>query len=72
MRLFMSSGGSVLVHCAQGKSRSSVIAVSFLARRLKVSVREALDIVKTGRSMAQPNEGFWAKLQQMEREKLFA
>ena len=68
----MYPGKSVLIHCAQGKSRSAVVAVAFLAKTTNVSVAEALDTVKTGRAMAQPNPSFWQQLLDMEKEQLFS
>ena len=58
----LSNGRSVLIHCAQGKSRSSAVAVAFLSAKLNISIEEALNIVQKGRKMAQPNSGFIKQL----------
>ena len=68
--LFFFSGNSVLVHCAQGKSRSAVVAAVFLSTRLDVSVQEALAELKGKRAMAEPNPAFRRQLADMEREKV--
>lgn len=64
-------GGSVIVHCAQGKSRSAVIVVCFLCWILHLSVEDSLALLKTKRSMAQPNYNFMEQLFQLERSGLF-
>jgi protein-tyrosine phosphatase len=51
-------GGEVLVHCAQGKSRSGSLAVAYCMVRQSSSLSEALAFVKSKRAMVEPNEGF--------------
>jgi len=62
---------SVLVHCAQGKSRSAAIAVAYVAKFGKMSVTKALEVVQAGRKMAQPNHNFMSQLADMEKSKVF-
>jgi len=64
-------GKGVLVHCAQGKSRSSTLVIVYLCSLFKWSVEKATECVKSKRSMAQPNKGFVAQLLQFEKEKAF-
>ena len=63
-------GGAVLVHCAQGKSRSSTAVVAYLMVVMDVGVAEALAFVKERRKMAEPNVRFMAKLKEFEGSEL--
>lgn len=56
------SGGSVLVHCLMGCSRSATIAIAYLMYKNKITYEEALEIVKNKRPMVCPNEGFISQL----------
>ncbi|XP_023337271.1 dual specificity protein phosphatase 9 [Eurytemora carolleeae] len=64
---YLELGSSVLVHCAQGKSRSAVVVVFHLRRILNISFEEALKRVKQARSMAEPNPNFINQLINFER-----
>ena len=59
--------GSVLVHCNAGISRSVSIVVAYLMSRREKSLAEALDIVRTARPRAKPNEGFLKQLELFEK-----
>jgi len=59
-------GGSVLVHCAQGKSRSATLAAAFISWREGASIPESLARIKELRKMAEPNAGFVAQLRDMQ------
>jgi len=50
--------GSVLVHCAAGKSRSASLVIAYLMREFKWKYEEAFNYVKSKRSIVQPNPGF--------------
>ena len=78
-------GNRVLIHCAQGLSRSGAVSVAYVATileeiqagyeitELPVSrVDAALMVVKAGRIQAQPNNSFMEQLRQHERSGLFA
>ena len=58
----------VLVHCAQGVSRSSAICAAWLmSRNSGLSLEQALGLIRKARPMAQPNMGFTAALKAIER-----
>ncbi len=49
----------VLVHCAEGKSRSVVIATLYLAASKGWTLTEAFTHVKTRRAVADPDDNLW-------------
>lgn len=68
------AGGAVLVHCAQGRSRSTVAVLAYLLGMHCEhggvgSVEEALAFVRERRLMAQPNPGFMEQLRAHERDR---
>lgn len=54
----VNGGKSVLVHCAQGRSRSGAVVVAFVSRREQIDIDEALSQVQQKRVMCQPNNHF--------------
>ena len=58
----IASGGKVLVHCNQGRSRSVTVAAAYLTARLQCPVDDALSMIKTKRPIAEPNAGFMQQL----------
>lgn len=58
----LESGGRVLVHCEQGKSRSASVVIAHLMREKNLGADEALALVKSQRSIVRPNAGFMAQL----------
>ena len=66
----LAGGGAVLVHCAQGKSRSATVVVAYLravgACGADADLASCLAFVKSRRMMAQPNRHFWAQLKAVE------
>ena len=52
------TGGTVLVHCHQGQSRSASLVVAWLMRHSKIDYNSALMIVKKARPCAKPNSRF--------------
>jgi len=66
------AGDGVLVHCAQGKSRSATVVTAYLAALYALPVAEALARVQAGRRMAEPNRSFMRQLLALERAGVFA
>ena len=50
--------GSVLVHCVAGMSRSVSLAIAWLVYAEGMSLKRALDLVRSKRPIALPNAGF--------------
>eukprot|EP01084_Bolivina_argentea_P169834 294350_1 len=61
--LSKADGGSVLVHCRQGISRSASIVCYYLMKRYQITAIMALARVKKSRKKADPNKGFFKILQ---------
>ncbi|XP_030478635.1 dual specificity protein phosphatase 1 isoform X3 [Cannabis sativa] len=61
------TGGSVLVHCVVGKSRSATIVVAYLMRQHGMSLSEALKLVRSKRPIVAPNSGFLSQLKEFEK-----
>ncbi|ETO27114.1 hypothetical protein RFI_10019 [Reticulomyxa filosa] len=59
--------GKILVHCAQGISRSSSIVIAYLIKHEKLTYEKALSHVKSIRRIAQPNSGFEEQLRKLEK-----
>ena len=56
------SGGRVLVHCFQGRSRSVSICIAYLIKYRGHSYESALDVVRSVRPIAQPSHSFEQQL----------
>lgn len=67
------TGKSVVVHCAQGKSRSTTVVLAYLSSAMKerLTMVDALAFVKERRAMAGPNSSFMKQLQDFEAAGLF-
>uniref|UniRef100_A0A7S2P509 protein-tyrosine-phosphatase n=1 Tax=Bigelowiella natans TaxID=227086 RepID=A0A7S2P509_BIGNA len=61
------SGGAVLIHCAQGKSRSSTATAAYLMASEGLCAKDAVALIKEKRSIAEPNSGFMKQLQEYEK-----
>lgn len=61
------SGGSCLVHCLAGVSRSTTMVVAYLMTVTPYSWEECLSAVRAVRSFVGPNGGFLQQLQEYER-----
>ncbi|CBY39782.1 unnamed protein product [Oikopleura dioica] len=55
-------GGSVLVHCNMGISRSTSVILAFLMKYRAMPLKAAFDLVREKRSCVNPNIGFWKQL----------
>jgi protein-tyrosine phosphatase len=62
MRSAIAGGGRVLVHCAQGKSRSSSVVLFYLIKTRDIHVHIALKQLQAVRPIAQPNPAFMQQL----------
>ncbi|XP_041485385.1 probable rhodanese domain-containing dual specificity protein phosphatase [Lytechinus variegatus] len=62
----INGGGRVLVHCVQGKSRSSTCTIAFLMSYRGWTLKDAHEYLKDRRSIAAPNRGFLIQLSKFE------
>jgi hypothetical protein len=58
--------GEVLVHCAQGMSRSASICIAYLIRYVGLNLEQAMAVCKIARPIVQPNAGFMEALKRYE------
>ncbi|RDW57016.1 dual specificity phosphatase YVH1 [Aspergillus mulundensis] len=60
----LDAGGSVLVHCAMGKSRSATVCIAYLLRRQRsvLTPQSALALLRESRPLCEPNPGFMEQL----------
>ncbi|XP_036412647.1 dual specificity phosphatase 28 [Colossoma macropomum] len=61
-------GGRTVVYCKNGRSRSATICVAFLMKHQGLTLADAFEVVKSARSVVEPNPGFWAQLERYEQE----
>ena len=66
VRTARSAGGSTLIHCQMGKSRSVTVAAAILMQDAGIGWREALRRVRSARPRAAPNPGFLRELRRLE------
>ena len=59
----IANGGSVLVHCIAGISRSATCACPHIMRQNKWTVQQTVDFVRTKRPIANPNPSFLEQLE---------
>jgi len=62
----LAEGGSVLVHCHAGQSRSPTVVAAHLMREEHLSAAEAVDCIRRRRPVIQPNRGFLDQLRSFE------
>jgi hypothetical protein len=65
---FKRERGNVLVHCYAGVSRSASIVIAYLMHKHKISLLDAMKLVKSKRSCISPNVGFLLQLKDFEKE----
>jgi len=58
----MRDGGTVLVHCVQGLSRSAAVIAAYLMYSRRINATQALEIVRRAREQIWPNPGFQEQL----------
>ncbi|KAF9076855.1 protein-tyrosine phosphatase-like protein [Rhodocollybia butyracea] len=56
------NGGVVLVHCAEGLSRSATVIAAYLMHSRRVNATQALQMVRQCREQIWPNPGFQEQL----------
>uniref|UniRef100_A0A8C6H7D3 Dual specificity phosphatase 28 n=1 Tax=Mus spicilegus TaxID=10103 RepID=A0A8C6H7D3_MUSSI len=66
MEAAVRDGGSCLVYCKNGRSRSAAVCTAYLMRHRGHGLDRAFQMVKSARPVAEPNLGFWAQLQKYE------
>ena len=62
----LEAGVGVLIHCKEGISRSSTLAVAYCMAKRGQSLAEALEQMRAARPIAKPNKGFLEQLAQYE------
>ncbi|KAF0303697.1 Dual specificity protein phosphatase 22 [Amphibalanus amphitrite] len=65
-----STGGSVLIHCIAGMSRSVAVALAYVISVTSLDCQMALQAMRAARPIANPNEGFLKQLSVFENDKL--
>ncbi|XP_023216722.1 dual specificity protein phosphatase 22-like [Centruroides sculpturatus] len=64
------NGGSVLIHCLAGVSRSATVAAAYIMSSTTLNARDAVKVIRTVRAIANPNFGFEKQLKNFERCRL--
>ncbi|KAG5537284.1 hypothetical protein RHGRI_024660 [Rhododendron griersonianum] len=64
------TGGKVLVHCFEGRSRSATVVLAYLMLRKKLTLSEAWNKLKRVHRRAQPNDGFAKILLELDKKLL--
>jgi len=59
---YLQRGEKVLVHCRMGISRSVSLLIAYLIKYHQLSTQQALKLIRTQRSIANPNPGFLRQL----------
>merc|ERR1719384_667861 len=62
IREHMDNGGSLLVHCQEGRSRSCSMVVAYMIKYHNMRLDSALGTITARRSLVHPNRGFMEKL----------
>jgi protein-tyrosine phosphatase len=65
----LANGGSVLIHCTAGRSRSASVVVAILIKCWGLTYDQALGHVRRIRPWATPNSGFEKQLREFEQER---
>lgn len=66
--LARNSGNRIVIHCKNGRSRATVIAIAYLMNRYRVSLAWAYNFVKSKRPEADPKKNFIEILEKYENE----
>jgi len=60
--------GAVLVHCNAGVSRSAAVVLGYLMSSNRLSLEDAMKILRQARPCVKPNEGFLCQLQDYQKQ----
>lgn len=60
------TGGTVLVHCHRGISRSCTMAMAYMMASGRRTAEEVFEVVKRARPVCDPNLGYWVSLKEWE------
>lgn len=56
------NGGSALIHCQQGASRSASFVIGYIMRETRLPYEEVFEMVKEAHLIASPHLGFYFKV----------
>ena len=59
--------GNILIHCMEGKSRSTTLLMAYLIKCQNENTNSAYKILKSKRQLTMPNLGFMYKLREYEK-----
>ena len=59
--------GNILIHCMEGKSRSTTLLMAYLIKCQNENTNSAYKILKSKRQLTMPNLGFMYKLREFEK-----
>ena len=59
--------GNILIHCMQGKSRSTTLLMAYLIKYKKEDINSSYKILKAKRRLTMPNLGFMQQLREYEK-----
>ena len=62
------AGGTVLVHCHRGISRSCTVAMAYLIAERRCTAETIFDELRRARPVCDPNLGYWVTLKEWERQ----
>ena len=67
IRSGLQSGGTVLVHCQRGISRSCTLAMAYLIEAQQQPAEEVFESIRGARRICDPNLSYWCALHEWER-----
>lgn len=70
IRSALQEGGTVLVHCHRGISRSCTLVMAYLIEAEQRSAESVFESIRSKRRIADPNLGYWCALQEWEKQVL--